>query len=70
VEYCETKSNLMQAAEDTLERLIRLARFQREALESGSEGTAAAIDQELEQTFGEKERRLGALYEHTREHGC
>jgi hypothetical protein len=29
-----------------------------------------AIDKEIENTLGEKERALGALREHQREHGC
>jgi hypothetical protein len=68
--YCETKERLRDKAQDLLGSLSDIARAQREALKNDAQHTVAALDQEFERLFGEKERTLGALYEHEKEHGC
>ncbi|HEY7387151.1 MAG TPA: hypothetical protein VH640_01495 [Bryobacteraceae bacterium] len=70
VQYCETKGKLLEAAQDTFSRLLDLIEHQREAVRNEAQNTVAAIDIEIERVFGEKERTLGALYQHTKEHGC
>jgi hypothetical protein len=54
----------------TLLRLAELARHQAEALRTGADNLIMALDKEIETTLGEKERTLGALQGHRKEHGC
>jgi len=41
-----------------------------DALASRNHNSWKAIDQQIELEIGEKERCIGALNEHRREHGC
>jgi len=50
-------------------RIIETALRQHMAVKS-SASEACLFDQEFAAAVGEKERRLGALLEHEREHGC
>jgi hypothetical protein len=51
-------------------RLSELARQEAEAVKNRNDETWLAIDKEIENELGRKERALGALKEHQREHGC
>jgi len=50
--------------------MAQLSMQQKAARQSGDTGRATELDKELDLMFGEKERRVGAWQEHTREHGC
>ena len=58
----ETQRHLMQLAD--------LAKRESEAIASRDENLILALDHEIENTLGLKERSLGGLHEHRNEHGC
>jgi hypothetical protein len=66
---CPERERLVAAVAEILKQIIQIALRQRTALKSSSY-TAYLLDQEFAEAVGEKERRLGALLEHEREHGC
>ena len=51
-------------------RLSELARKEAGLIGARDEGEWMAVDREIELDLGEKERSLGALREHQKEHGC
>lgn len=67
---CEEKLKLMEDAQQALTHICELVTRQREALRNGAEKTVMAVGQMLEHAPGEKERRLGALRQHSKDHGC
>ncbi len=67
---CRVETKLAQAAAVILTRLIELTTAQLEASREGRRGDVLRLDKELENTVGDKERALGALDEHRKEHGC
>ena len=66
---CPERERLAGAVSDALRRIIEIALRQHMAVKT-STFEAQAIDQEFAEAVREKERRLGALAEHEREHGC
>lgn len=66
---CPERERLVGAFTETLMRIIETALRQHMAVKS-SASEACLFDQEFAAAVGEKERRLGALLEHEREHGC
>lgn len=60
----------MTAVQQHLVHLAELARAEAEAITSKSDNTWLAIDREIENVVGEKERALGAFKQHQTEHGC
>lgn len=66
---CPEKLRLMEEARRVLSLLAELMTKQRDVLDA-PEDRMIAIDQEIERRFGEKERAMGALQQHRREHGC
>jgi hypothetical protein len=67
---CHRQLELMQNVQSHLVRLSELMQNIAEALESGGDNLAAELDKEVDREFGLKERAMGALQEHRREHGC
>lgn len=67
---CAERDTLIDSTQECLLRLADLARHQAEALCNGSTNVVMAIDKQIEQTLGEKERSLGALLQHRQDHGC
>ena len=67
---CPRQQEIMEELQEHLMRLAALAREEAEAVRTGSENLWMAIDKQIESELGEKERALGALKEHRREHGC
>jgi hypothetical protein len=67
---CSRRDELMDETQQTLMKLAELARHQAEALRTGSDNLVMALDKEIETTLGDKERTLGALREHRKEHLC
>lgn len=66
---CPEQERLVAEVVEALRQIIQIALRQRTALKSNSYG-AYILDQEFAEAVGEKERRLGALLEHERGHGC
>jgi hypothetical protein len=67
---CLRQQELIGEVQHHLIRLSDLARAEVEAVRSKDDKELLSIDKEIEATLGEKERSLGALREHRREHGC
>ena len=61
---------LIEDIQRHLMRMSELTRATAEALANGSEGLAAELDKEVEVELGAKERAMGALHQHRKEHGC
>ena len=51
-------------------RLAELAKQESEAIATHNDAPILALDQDIENTLGLKERALGALTGHRKEHGC
>lgn len=67
---CVVKQQLIDVVQKHLIRLSHLAKETAEALRRGDNGRVDETDREIERELGEKERAMGALREHSREHGC
>jgi len=67
---CPRRDELVEETQRTLLKLAELARHQAEALRSDADNLVMTLDMEIEKTLGHKERTLGALREHRKEHGC
>ena len=67
---CLRQQELIEDVQRHLMRISELSRATAEALAAGSEGLAAELDKEVELELGVKERAMGALYQHRKEHGC
>ena len=66
---CPERERLNTEVVEALRQIIQIALRKRTALKSNSYA-AYLLDQEFADAVGEKERRLGALLEHERGHGC
>ena len=55
---------------DALRRLVDLTTASLGAYRNSNQTEFMKIDKELENTVGEKERAIGALRQHAKEHGC
>jgi hypothetical protein len=67
---CLGQQELIEEVQRHLIRISELSRATAEALAAGSEGLALEIDKEVELELGMKERAMGALHQHRKEHGC
>jgi hypothetical protein len=67
---CEEHDRLNLEAHTHLKKLQELVNQQIDAFESGAHERFMAIDKEVENALGEKERRIGELRQHDEEHGC
>jgi hypothetical protein len=67
---CLRQQELIRETQRHLIRLAELAKQESEAIASRNESLILALDQDIENTLGLKERALGALSEHRKEHGC
>ena len=67
---CLRQEELVTETQRHLIRLAELAKQESEAIASRNESLILALDQDIENTLGLKERSLGALHEHRKEHGC
>jgi len=67
---CPERDKLQADAKKTLEQLIVLTNKQISALNQNDSTTLMALDKQLENAFGAKERSFGALSQHTKDHGC
>lgn len=69
-EPCPARARLEQLAQHFLMEMSRLAREEVDVVASGDRSKILDIDKRIENALGEKERALGALYQHRQEHGC
>jgi len=67
---CVRQQELISDVQVHLQRIAELAHAEVDALASRNHNSWKAIDQQIELEIGEKERCIGALNEHRREHGC
>jgi hypothetical protein len=67
---CPVRERLLEETEQALARIAELSAKQLQLIRHPENAKMMAIDQELEQRVGEKERLFGALRQHRAEHGC
>jgi hypothetical protein len=67
---CRLQQELMEDVQRHLIRISELTRAVAEALKNKNENVAAQIDKEVDLELGRKERAMGALHQHRKEHGC
>jgi hypothetical protein len=67
---CNTRQRLEDLAQHQLRELAAMAHEEAEILKTGDEERIVEVDKRIENTLGQKERVIGALQEHRREHGC
>ena len=67
---CPRQQELMEDVQRHLIRISELTRSIAEALANGNESFAAELDKEVDLELGRKERAMGALHQHRKEHGC
>ena len=67
---CLRQEELVAETQRHLIRLAELAKQEAEAIATRNETLILALDQDIENTLGLKERAFGALHEHRKEHGC
>lgn len=70
VAKCTRHDELLEEAQKVLESIHELSAKQVETIEQGVSQRFLSMDRQLELAMGEKERAIGALREHDREHGC
>jgi cell division septum initiation protein DivIVA len=67
---CAEYARLQTEVGEVLERLTNLTQAQLNAFRANDQATLMRLDKELENAIGEKERRIGAMRQHAREHKC
>jgi hypothetical protein len=60
----------MADVQEHLMQISQLTRAIAEALAKGHENFAAELDKQVDVELGKKERAMGALHQHRKEHGC
>ncbi len=68
--FCIKQQELIAEVESILEKIARLARSEADAIRGSAENAWMEVDKQIELAIGEKERAIGALREHRKEHGC
>jgi len=67
---CPELARLQSEVENVLGNLAQVTTLQLEIFRNGDMREWKRLDKELELTVGEKERCIGALRQHIREHQC
>jgi hypothetical protein len=67
---CPELVRLQAAVENVLGNLAQVTTLQLEIFRSGKLDDWKRVDEQLELTVGEKERSIGALRRHIKEHNC
>jgi hypothetical protein len=67
---CTRQQELIEEVQRHLLKISGLMRAISEAIANRSENTVAELDKQVDLEFGLKERAIGALQEHRKEHGC
>jgi hypothetical protein len=67
---CPDRQELTADVQNHLMQISQLARAVAEALANGNENFATELDKQVDLELGKKERAMGALHQHRKEHGC
>jgi hypothetical protein len=67
---CIQQQKLIAEVQHHLIQISQLTRAIAEALANGNENIAADMDKQVDLELGKKERAMGALHQHRKEHGC
>lgn len=67
---CQEYASLQHELQLTLQALSDLTKAMLEAFHSSDRGAFTRLDKELETTVGRKERIVGALRQHIKDHKC
>jgi hypothetical protein len=67
---CPRQQELIEKVQRHLLNISELARRIAGAIANRNENTAAELDKQVDLELGLKERAMGALQEHRKEHGC
>ena len=67
---CPQQQDLMVEVQTHLLRIADLSRATAEAVANRNENLTRELDKLVEMEIGAKERALGALRQHRRDHGC
>ena len=67
---CQEQQHLMDEVQKHLIRISELSRAIADALRAREDNLLRALDHECETELGRKERALGALRQHRKDHGC
>jgi hypothetical protein len=70
ISICGVRLQLEEHVRHTLRKLAILAAQEADLIASDDEPKMDAVDEDLENVLGEKERAIGALKQHRAEHGC
>jgi hypothetical protein len=69
-EQCQEYANLQQELELVLQTLSDLTTAMLDAFRANDRGAFSRLDKELEISVGRKERIVGALRQHVKDHKC
>jgi hypothetical protein len=69
-QICSRRQELIEEVQGHLIRLAELAREEAAVMGGQDQTRWLEVDKRIENTLGEKERAMGALNEHRKEHGC
>jgi hypothetical protein len=67
---CPELAGLQSDVENVLANLAQITTLQLELFRAGNMQDRRRLDRELELTVGKKERSIGALRQHIKEHNC
>jgi len=70
VDQCPEYANLQHELQLTLQTLSDLTKAMLDAFRGNDRNAFARLDKELETTVGRKERVVGALRQHVKDHQC
>ena len=69
-EQCQEYANLQQELKLVLQTLSDLTKAMLDAFRANDRGAFSRLDKELETSVGRKERIVGALRQHIKDHKC
>jgi hypothetical protein len=67
---CPERDTLMRDVSLALSNIVNITRQHLQVLFGDDEAALMRLDRELENAVDEKERVLGALHQHRKQHGC
>ena len=67
---CPEYSRLEQEVRSVVQSITLITSASLEAFQAGDDEKFKRLDQELEKAVGQKERCVGALKQHAKDHGC
>ncbi len=67
---CAERDRLMGDVSLALSNIVNITRQHIQVMYGDDEATLMRLDRDLENAVGEKDRLLGALHQHQKQHGC